>query len=323
MKISVVICTFQAETLIGPCLRSIQSQDHADWEALCLDGGSTDRTREIVAEFAARDPRIRGADNPAGLPEGRNGGKSVGLDLTDGDVVCFLDQDNVLQGPGVFSRALRALDGADPAVPGVLGGLAHDRRDPAVVRFVSLFGTDAFLAYRSVDFLRQLRRPARGADWETFDLRLDNLPLTGGNCFFYLRRTLRAVGGYTQDVRVVRDLVRAGKTRLRILPGATKHYAAPSLGSLAHKKFRWGRAYFRSDGDRFRYWPGTAREAVAFAANFAACLLGVPNLAVAAWVFARCGDPVAFAFPGMAFLNLVAYAAGALAPRRRGTAPPR
>ncbi len=319
MNLSVVICTFNAGADLDRCLRSVLSQEAAEFDVLCLDGGSTDRTPDILAGFAARDPRVRTMANPSGLPEGRGRGKALGVAHTAGDIVCFLDQDNVLQHPRVFAQALAALAGGDPRTLGVLGGLAHNRRDPAVARYVALFGTDSFLAYRSVDFLRNWRRPPPAGALETMDLAEDNLPLTGGNCFFYPRRHLEAVGGYSQDVRVVRDLVRAGKNRLIILPAATKHYAARSLGRLARKKAHWGRVYFQRADERFDYWPRTRREALAFAANLAACLLLLPNFYPALVLWRRFRDPVALAFPFLAWLNTLAYAAGvpARAARRR------
>src|SRR5678815_2675798 len=51
------------------CIASVQAQDYPreHIEILVADGRSTDRTREILAELAADDPRIRVIDNPGRL----------------------------------------------------------------------------------------------------------------------------------------------------------------------------------------------------------------------------------------------------------------
>ncbi|MGA8574548.1 MAG: glycosyltransferase family 2 protein [Candidatus Cybelea sp.] len=63
--ISVVICTLNEEAYIGPVLDDIVAQEGVDGrvEILLVDGGSTDRTREIAASYGAvADIRI--IDNP-------------------------------------------------------------------------------------------------------------------------------------------------------------------------------------------------------------------------------------------------------------------
>ncbi|HYQ46963.1 MAG TPA: glycosyltransferase family 2 protein [Polyangiaceae bacterium] len=57
--ISVLMPAFNAASTIDSALRSVQRQSEADWECLVVDDGSTDCTRQIAAEFARREPRVR------------------------------------------------------------------------------------------------------------------------------------------------------------------------------------------------------------------------------------------------------------------------
>jgi glycosyltransferase involved in cell wall biosynthesis len=87
--ISVLIPAFNAEPYIGITLSSVVAQTDPCFEVLVVDDGSTDRTREIVREFA---PRVR-------LIEQRNCGPATARNLllseATGQFVAFLDADDV------------------------------------------------------------------------------------------------------------------------------------------------------------------------------------------------------------------------------------
>ena len=57
--ISVLICVFNGERFLRETLESVLGQDLEPMEVVVVDDGSTDRTYEILVEFAAADGRIR------------------------------------------------------------------------------------------------------------------------------------------------------------------------------------------------------------------------------------------------------------------------
>lgn len=67
--VTIAMPAYNEENYIEACIRSVQEQDYpADRiEILVADGRSADRTREILAELAEADPRIRVVDNPERL----------------------------------------------------------------------------------------------------------------------------------------------------------------------------------------------------------------------------------------------------------------
>jgi glycosyltransferase involved in cell wall biosynthesis len=57
--VSVAMPVFNGEAYIGQALECIADQSFRDIEVIVLDNASTDRTREIVQAYVARDPRFR------------------------------------------------------------------------------------------------------------------------------------------------------------------------------------------------------------------------------------------------------------------------
>ena len=64
VKITVIITVHNAEKYLKECLDSAISQTFSDIEILCMDGGSTDSSPQILSEYAARDARIHVINDP-------------------------------------------------------------------------------------------------------------------------------------------------------------------------------------------------------------------------------------------------------------------
>lgn len=314
-KISVITCTYNAGNFIKSLLASVLYQSEKDIEIIFCDGGSTDETLEIIKSYSSLDKRIKLIHNKNKLPEGFGYGKSQAFNQANAPIVLFIDQDNILQSPNVFKTALEIFR-KDKNTLGVLAGLKNDKSDSLVVRYVSLVGTDSFFAYRSIDFLRNLGKVnsqeiitsrINNQDIESVSLSNDHMPLTGGNCFFYRSNSLRKIGGYSQDVLVVKKLLNKRLNKLHIIKNATKHYAESSLYSLIKKKFFWASKFKTQNKERFDYLPKTSLERFTFFRNFLFCLLIFPNFIYSFKISLKSKDLVIFFYPIMAFLNTLAY----------------
>ena len=92
-RFSVIIPCFNAETTIGQTLSSLCAQTCQDWEAICIDDGSTDRTCDRIAAWAAQDHRITLARNPR---QGPSAARNVGaMELARGEIIAFCDADDI------------------------------------------------------------------------------------------------------------------------------------------------------------------------------------------------------------------------------------
>lgn len=65
-SISVVMPVYNGARYLRQTLASLHWQTFTDWEAVCVNDGSTDDSLAILQEFAAADPRIRIVDQPNG-----------------------------------------------------------------------------------------------------------------------------------------------------------------------------------------------------------------------------------------------------------------
>ncbi|HEY8176514.1 MAG TPA: glycosyltransferase family 2 protein [Gemmatimonadaceae bacterium] len=89
--ISVIIPCYQEESFIASCLASVCAFTlPAGWdiEVLVVDGGSRDTTRQVVADFAARDSRFRLLDNPRRM---QSSGLNIGIRASHGEYIMRLD----------------------------------------------------------------------------------------------------------------------------------------------------------------------------------------------------------------------------------------
>ena len=107
MFLSIVIPAFNVEKYIAECLDSCMCQDvsNDEYEVICVDDGSTDRTGLILDDYERRCSNISVIHQANhGLPSARN----TGLDRAIGDYIWFVDSDDVIEHNclGVFQEAI-------------------------------------------------------------------------------------------------------------------------------------------------------------------------------------------------------------------------
>ena len=103
--ISVIIPVYNLENELAACLESVRAQTLPDWEAVCVDDGSTDGSLALLREISAQDARIRVLHQEnAGVSSARN----LGLEQAAGQYIYFLDGDDVLH-PQAFELLARAM----------------------------------------------------------------------------------------------------------------------------------------------------------------------------------------------------------------------
>ncbi|GAA6200270.1 glycosyltransferase [Aquicoccus sp. SU-CL01552] len=121
---SIVLPCFNAQATIPDTLDGLTAQTFADWEAICVDDGSTDTTTDLIAQAATADPRIRLLRNPG---KGPSAARNFGAANATGEVIAFCDADDIWM-PGKLAELAVAF--ADPSVDAGFGRIGFFTRAP-------------------------------------------------------------------------------------------------------------------------------------------------------------------------------------------------
>jgi hypothetical protein len=101
LTLSVVLPTRDRPALLARAVASVIAQRYPSWQLVVVDDGDTGAVAETLA--TVQDARIAVVEGPRrGLGAARN----AGLDAATGDVVCYLDDDNVMH-PGWLCAVAR------------------------------------------------------------------------------------------------------------------------------------------------------------------------------------------------------------------------
>src|SRR3954454_14414573 len=99
LKASVIINNFNYARFLADAIDSALAQTHPNTEVIVVDDGSTDESASVIAAYGDRiAPVLKG-----------NGGQAsaynAGYERSSGDIVCFLDADDMLLVDAIGSAA--------------------------------------------------------------------------------------------------------------------------------------------------------------------------------------------------------------------------
>lgn len=90
-KISVIVPIYKVEDYLSWCLDSLLAQDMPDFEAVLVNDGSPDGSRDIAADYCERDARFVLVDKENG---GLSSARNAGIKTAAAPIVAFLDSDD-------------------------------------------------------------------------------------------------------------------------------------------------------------------------------------------------------------------------------------
>jgi glycosyltransferase involved in cell wall biosynthesis len=170
--VSIVLPTYNGSRYLAEAVRSCLDQTFADFELIIVDDCSTDQSPQIIAEFAAGDPRIRTVRHQQNrrLP----GAINTGMSLSRGQYLTWTSDDNLYR-PNAIAEMVAALE-QDPGL-----GMVYS--------IMTIIGPDG----------RALRPGSIGP--------VDSLANVNvvGACFLYRREVYEAIGDYDAEMCLVED----------------------------------------------------------------------------------------------------------------------
>lgn len=106
-KVSIVTACYNAEAYIGEAIESIRQQSFTDWEQIIVNDGSTDKSAETIAQFAAIEPRIEFVyQENSGYCKARNRGYK---NTKPSEYILFFDADDRMV-PNFLAAMVEYLD---------------------------------------------------------------------------------------------------------------------------------------------------------------------------------------------------------------------
>ena len=124
LDLSIVTVCLNSARSIGDTLASVNAQTHAEIEHIVIDGGSTDGTQDLVRQRGERVCRLI-SEPDRGIYDAMN----KGLALATGDIVGFLNADDVFASPEAVERIAQAFT---PGVDASYGDVVYvDSTDPS------------------------------------------------------------------------------------------------------------------------------------------------------------------------------------------------
>ena len=108
-KVAVIIPTLNEEKFIARCLDSVieQSYPFKDMDVMVVDGGSNDRTREIVEEYGRKYTNIRFIQNPGRI---QSIAFNIGIQSSTAPYIVRLDA-HALYKPYYIEGCIKGLEG--------------------------------------------------------------------------------------------------------------------------------------------------------------------------------------------------------------------
>jgi len=130
MKISIITACYNSESTIEDTIKSVISQDYNDIEYIIIDGGSKDKTLEIIKRYQDKITTIV-SEKDHGIYDALN----KGISLASGDVIGLLHSDDFYPNNNIISNVVNTF--IDKGVDSIYGDLQYVDRinENKVIRY--------------------------------------------------------------------------------------------------------------------------------------------------------------------------------------------
>lgn len=260
-SLSIIVVTLNCERYIGECLSRIIQQDYPKdlMEILIMDGGSTDRTKEIVKKFPVE--LING-----GAKRNAEVRKSMAIRIARNEILFYIDADNYILEKDWLRKMVKPFMEHGDIVATYTLRYAYVKDETLLNRYYGLFGVGDPVAFylRKADRLSWFEddHDLRGKileEKETYykvKFTPATLPTVGCNGFLIRKDILKERNCPDNDffhTDVNYDLVKMGYDKYAIVKSVIFHKIADSLIKLIKRRIHYMEIYYEELGKFRRY----------------------------------------------------------------------
>jgi 1,2-diacylglycerol 3-beta-glucosyltransferase len=228
-SVSVLVSCHNEEAVVGRLTKALGELDYPAGllQVMIVDDGSTDRTGELLEEWAATGAG-RCLRRPAGSPGGKSGALNAALADVTGDIVVVFDADHRPH-TDVLRRLVRHF--ADPTVAAAQGRcVIGNEADSPLAHLVAIDYTAGYL-------VNEYGRQA-----------MFGLPAYGGANCAVRTAVLRKLGGWspltvTEDTDLTLRLILSGYRVRYDITAVDEEEGVVTLGSYWRQRYRWSRGH--------------------------------------------------------------------------------
>lgn len=245
--VTFIIPTYNAEKYLELCLKSIEKQNYPKncYEVFVVDGGSTDRTRDIARRFG-----VRIINNPARDPETA---KSIGIQKSKGEIIILLDSDNEIVKKDWLKKMAKPLI-KDSSLFGVESFYYSKKRG-------NIFNEYCMAVHIADPLSRCLAsrlKTTQKKEYTEYEIPKNGTFPLGANGFLWNKKIIEKVGKYEpkfEESNFGYFAKEAGFRRFARVPGyGVYHYHINSLKDFINKRLKIGNKFLNRKDEKKRTW---------------------------------------------------------------------
>ena len=307
-RLSFILATYQGERTIKRCLDSIFSQNYPKHliEILILDGGSKDRTLEIAKNYP-----VKIFHNKKKYSEGKGMGKAQGFNNSKGEIIIFIDQDNVLLSKDWTNNILKPLY-YDKNIYISGSKITVVKKDNLINKYLSIIGTDPFMAIFSIDGQVSLN-PNQFEKINNFlvlQMNKSKWYIAGSNGYAYRKKDIKKIGSYSQDSDVVYKFANMNKKLAICLDAPLQHLnILTGLNEFIKKRNSHFKYFIKENSNNrsVKYIPKNLQGKLYLICHYLSGLLILPNFLTSIKNLIRDKKFLWLLHPFMVFLTTIIY----------------
>lgn len=263
-KVSIITCTYNGERIIRDYFEKLFSQDYPleKIEVIISDGGSTDKTQEIIDKYKKKYLKnIRLVPNSTKVKVGKGKGLDLASKKVTGGIVILIDQDNILFQKDWISKMVMILLN-NPDICCVQSKLSAPEDSSSADKYLNAIGIeDPFAVDFSLNSQVVLNpkkfRYNRIGEFYTYLINKKEFYYAGDNGFAIWKKIFFETGGYTQDIdNFYRMALSSKKYKVAITKNIMLyHKSSINLQHLLSKKGFYVKRYLVENyNGRCYYW---------------------------------------------------------------------